>query len=619
MAKSKRWFGVMIVCLGAAGCGGGGDGGPSSTISLTPTTSNINDTGEMTTLNISVTSEGVAGTGDVMLSAPAGSFGASAKMTTVTLANGMASVPYSCTLASDAGCTGNVTITARWTNRVTSTIIRVGGGVVVTDGGMVDAQGDSGIVSGASWVSTRCGGANCTIMGIKNSGFNESAQVTFRFADSANNPIQNAAVTFTIMNPPAGTMISPTTTTNMMGLATANVTSGLNIGVFTVRAETVAGGMTIAANSPDIGIRGAKTANEGFRLSCTTVNIPAHVAPAPPRVEADTCLVVLVDRYNNPVGTGTSVNFKSEAGTIPNNIATKAYDPATSNVDEGRATVTFSTAGTYPPVDVPPYPAAAGQFPRARVLEPSRMIGALTLNPRDSLVTVIAYLRGEEKFFDDNANGTRDTAERFIDQPEAFVDANDNGTWDVGETYIDDAPANGRWDNRNGTWDADTTIWTETRLLYSDRPVQATQYSFFATPTFAAACPGGLAKGASVIGSALFRDQYFNIPVAAGTMFTSAHTATKGMAATINTNHLDGYGFAYERRLVNVVDQTDCLTATPICEWKPLFYEWESPIVGVRVTGASAADITACQDDTVSASVTVLGVTTSVSMTGGIL
>src|SRR5262249_37547744 len=153
----------------------------------------------------------------------------------------------------------------------------------------------------------------------------------------------------------------------------------------------------------------------------------------------------------------TAVNFLSEAGTIQFTVNTVAYP----NPDEGTANVPFSTRGPYQLMaDTDPLSADASQWPSPRVAEPSLFWSGRTRNPRDGLVTLIAFTRGEEYFDDNNQNGVWDSGERFIDQGELFVDANDNGLWDPGEDYFD-ANHNGVYDGPNGTYDSDTTVWTE--------------------------------------------------------------------------------------------------------------------------------------------------------------
>jgi hypothetical protein len=91
-------------------------------------------------------------------------------------------------------------------------------------------------------------------------------------------------------------------------------------------------------------------------------------------------------------------------------------------------------------------------------------------------------VRGEEGFVDGSSGCPRDGVyqgpgsgvagcaaggENFIDLGEPFVDSNDNGQWDPGEAY-DDVNNDGRWNGPNGSWDADTTIWAQARILYTD-------------------------------------------------------------------------------------------------------------------------------------------------------
>jgi hypothetical protein len=109
----------------------------------------------------------------------------------------------------------------------------------------------------------------------------------------------------------------------------------------------------------------------------------------------------------------------------------------------------------------------------------------ITHNPRDGLVTVIAYAQGEEGFFDGSNGCPADgkynpplsagcpLGEKFVDLGEPFVDIDDDGERDsiangdlFDEPYID-VNNNGIWDGPNGAWDANTTIWAETRILYT--------------------------------------------------------------------------------------------------------------------------------------------------------
>lgn len=92
-------------------------------------------------------------------------------------------------------------------------------------------------------------------------------------------------------------------------------------------------------------------------------------------------------------------------------------------------------------------------------------------NPRDNLVTIVAWTEGEERFVDDNGNGTFDTGELFTDLTEPFVDADDDGTRGPQEEFVD-TNGNGQWDGKNGRWDAETRIWTQQRVLWTGIPAE---------------------------------------------------------------------------------------------------------------------------------------------------
>jgi hypothetical protein len=466
-------------------------------------------------------------------------------------------------------------------------------------------------------VSTTCGGQSCTIMGVNGSGFNEQAQVGFKVVDSSGNPATGVSVSFSIPNAPSGTTVSPSGVTNAQGIATATVSAGPVIGAIVVKAVAIPN--RVQVDSANIGIRGAKVSNQGFSLACDLVNIAVYASASPPAAFNVPCRVKVVDRYNNPVGTGTTVNFKVEAGNIENAVATKAYTASGSNADEGTGVVRFNTTGgTFFPVDVDPLDADPNQSPFPREPEPRGPYGNLIGNPRDGLVTIIAYTRGEEWFDDTNNNGARDSGEQFIDQGEPFVDSNDNGIRDTGETYIDEAPADGQWNGPNGTWDNNTSIWTETRMLYTGRPSSLAGRVYITPGQFSGFCPDGVAKGDMTYVQMFFGDDFFNRPQASGTGFNASHTANKGTVRVLSAGLLDAYGFGMERRLLNSSGGV-CVAASPLCLWRMLFTTWGRGYVSdAEIKGAPTTDTKGCENDNVLLSTTVVNVTTTTNTVGAI-
>jgi hypothetical protein len=454
-------------------------------------------------------------------------------------------------------------------------------------------------------------------MGIRGSGFNEQATVTFRVVDSTNTPARGVRVNFSLTNPPLGTTVTPSGVTDSTGTVTTNIAVGRVIGVFTVQATVIPNSVQI--NSPPIGLRGAKPSNQGMVLDCTPHNIAAYVAPQPPADLPSSCRVTLVDRFGNPVGTGAAVNFKSEAGVVPSTINTIAFNPSAPDPAEGTGNFTFRSGGPFATLlDVPPLGPLPSQWPFPRTQEPSVISGSLTRNPRDGLLTIIAYTRGEEYFHDNNDNGVWDPGELFIDQGEPFVDSNDDGIWQAGELYFD-ANGNGRYDGPNGTYDADTYVWTETRILYSGRPVADSAYTYINPTPYAILCNGGVPRGGLVFADAHFGDLNLNIPQSSGTAFAVVTQPTPG-SATIGGALLDGYGFGMERRLIDSTSFTACNPASStICIWRVLFGDWGAGFVGsVTINGQAVTNPPGCTNAILGVKATVLSVDLTVYANGGI-
>lgn len=465
-------------------------------------------------------------------------------------------------------------------------------------GGYVDSgdSRDSGVVQGEpadiAHLSTLCGTSSCGIMGIRKSGFQELADVSFVVKDSAGKPVSGVQVKFELESPPQGTEFlgdaanggaaggsTVTIKTDATGKATARVQSGVTLGVFVVTATVNA---NLQAKSPAIGVRGVTPANRGFTLQCALKNLAAYVDPLPPKALKTNCTATLVDRFNNPVGKPTTINLKVEAGAIPSSVQSIAFNAAGSNSDEGKASVEFSTVGTFPALDVSPL---AGESSEGGV------------NQRDGLVTILAYVAGEEAFDDNNSNGQWDAGENFIDQGEPFVDSNDNNQWDPGEFYADVAPSNGKYDPPNMVWDKQTTIWTTTYILYSGTMTR----SEIVTPTVNV--PVNSVKKVY----ASFADARFNPPQSAqATSFTFSRAGVRGSANAVFEPVLDGYGFQLIRALYDATDPSvGCNAAVARCQWLTKFTFGKPYTLGATatLTGANTAGTGETQELTFGATV----------------
>ncbi len=325
-------------------------------------------------------------------------------------------------------------------------------------------------------------GAQPPILGVKGYGFNELSKLTFKVTDSRGQPFPaGTPVTFSIPHPVRGVSLEPhVALTNDEGECSTLLRSGTEAAPVSVRAEvSLSDTAKLQVDSPAIPIVGVYPSTRGMSLSCERKNVPALIDADQVNSYMDIevpCTVRLQDRFGNPVGLATTVSFRAEAGSIVGAIDTVGLQPdtpTTASTELGLGTTIFSTFGVLPqdvdPIDGVPDRDPAKAIPR----EPRwRSPSGRTVNPRDGLVTIIAYTQGEEWYLDVNDNGQYDPGEPFEDMSEPFVDANDNGQRDPGETFIDVAMSgvegpNGRWDPPNGQWDRVTVIWTEARVLYS--------------------------------------------------------------------------------------------------------------------------------------------------------
>jgi hypothetical protein len=234
------------------------------------------------------------------------------------------------------------------------------------------------------------------------------------------------------------------------GQASIELYSSIYPGVATVLANTDMGD----AASVTVEFVAMRPSGRVLSFECDAVNIGALVQPVPDH--AVPCHLVMQDRDGASIDPRSlppgDFGFIAEAGQI---------QPAV--VDDGYGNVYFlytARGGGSAPLDVEPIeqePSRAGDTGGTR-------------NPRDGLVTLVAWVRGEEGFHDINSNGLFEPSqgETFTDVGEPFVDVDDDGVFDPGsgDTY-QDVDGNGRYTDANGTWDEDAVIWAAFKILWT--------------------------------------------------------------------------------------------------------------------------------------------------------
>ncbi|HLL02391.1 MAG TPA: Ig-like domain-containing protein [Myxococcaceae bacterium] len=398
-------------------------------------------------------------------------------------------------------------------------------------------------------------GSAKTLLGLASSGRETTTPITFRVQNSAQQPVPGIEVSFEVSGA-AGATVTPTSVTNNMGEATTTLRSGDNVGVAIVRAIVTATKNStpdVSANHPGTPIVGGKPSDRGLAVDCVQKNLGVLHAIPPPRDVETICSAKLVDRFGNPVGLTTSVQWYPESGSISSPVDSRPQMGNTPSADTGEAVTTFQTRSNFPPYAVTPLPG-------------ERFLGSATnpadRNPRDMAVTVIAVVAGEEDFYDGSGsagilNGRWDPGEWFVDLGEPLVDRNDNGVWDPGEFYIDTerincadptAPArqNGKWDSPNGCWDSNTQIWRPIHLVYTGPLVQ----DFTLSPPQPA---NGYFVPVNGLVDVNFRwaDAYFNRLSPDGASFTVTKTGNRGsarvQAGAPNTFDYGGFNIAYRK------------------------------------------------------------------------
>lgn len=331
-----------------------------------------------TSVTVNVTSGGVAMTTPqtVTFSSACAASGKAVLGSVVTV-NGVATGSYR-----DNGCAGTDTVTAS-----------VSGGLATSSTALTVTAPTTGSIQYVS--------ATPTNIGLKGSGGVNTAQVSFKVADSGGNPISGKTVTFGLSTSVGGiTLASPTGISDAAGLVFAVVNSGNVSTPVRVTASTPGAtlGTTLTSQSSQLSITTGIADQTGFSLAASTLNIEG--------LSHDGITTVmtarLADHFKNPAPDGTTVNFTTEAGSIVGTCSTVA----------GGCSATLTSQG---------------------------------LRPTNGRVTILAYAVGEESFVDLNGNGVADLTPNEMldinanstDLAEAFVDYDENGSRNASEPFVD--------------------------------------------------------------------------------------------------------------------------------------------------------------------------------------
>jgi hypothetical protein len=552
-------------------------------------------------------------TGSVVISVPRGTLmGAPAASVTMPLGpDGSATVDYACNEATDPLCNGKQDVKATWNGVEGVGSVVFGRMVIKTDGGASSSGGSSGTSSSGGpkdagmdgpsappanlkYENMKCGGVECFFLGAKGSTYNEAATVAFTVKDDKDQPVRNARVKLTLEDSPPDLVMSQASDfTDDQGRIRGLLTSGTGLGVFRVKAvaQDVA---DLSALSVPIGIRASTPSNQALSFSCAAQNLAVWAQNAPPSSipMLTQCKFKLTDRLNNPVGRKLQVRFLTESGAVSGDANSKEWSPGGDNSQEGEGTITFNTNAKFPPRDVPPFPG-----------EPSNG----TKNPRDGVVTLIAFVRGAEFFTDSNSNGQYDLGEPFVDQGEPFVDENDDNVFQPGiENFVDD-DNDGQYTPPNGKWDGGGLIWADTRITYSG----------VAIPQWVPGLPFSIPKKGATEVALISGDERFNVTSLNQSNWSVARVfGTKGNFSFTPDPKVEDFGFNLLRERVDVTvaePHPPCGSALR-CEWRTKLSNFASKN-RLGVAKIIAPD-TETESQTIRAKVTVNATTTELDLSG---
>ncbi len=288
-----------------------------------------------------------------------------------------------------------------------------------------------------------------------------NAEVEFETETGSFDPVDDGVTTITIATNSEGLAIVPLYSPMTQGQT--QVTASFydeNEGVDAIDHITITFGPPQAGNLP---VQGR------FQLDCSHLNVGALRSPKP---DINVPCTLTAQTVGGDVLSVESFNvfYLAEAGTLSTVTGETDYN------------VLYSVQGGHSgPVDVEP---VSG--------EPSR-VGSLgeEYNPRDGVVTLLAFTAGTEAWTDVNGNGVRDSNEPFEDIGEPFLDEDDNGVYDLGEEYFD-TDGDGEWTGPNGQFDEDTMITAQAKIIWSGELKEAADAARLETqPTNTTISDGG--------------------------------------------------------------------------------------------------------------------------------
>jgi hypothetical protein len=186
-------------------------------------------------------------------------------------------------------------------------------------------------------------------IGVVSTGQTEQSELAFIVTDSTGRPLDannTAEVTFRASdNSPSGAEVSPkSVSTDANGIARTTLTSGTDVGVAQVIAETAVNGTTINSKPIAVAIEAGLPVqnNFTFKVGDGTQNMVAESG------NKTNLIIYAGDKHGNPVPEGTPISLTTDKGIVTANTTTDVNGEATASYtasgSSGMATITAETS-----------------------------------------------------------------------------------------------------------------------------------------------------------------------------------------------------------------------------------------------------------------------------------
>ncbi len=291
--------------------------------------------------------------------------------------------------------------------------------------------------------------ASPTTIFLAGSGGATQSQLIFKVVNATGGALQGVDVRLSLVNTSTdvsldtlGSQVAVVKTTDLAGQVTVPVFSGAVPSPVQVKAVLVANN-SIETTSSILTVASGRAAQSRSSAALSVFSIEGF------DIDGRTSVVTmsLGDRQGNPVPDGTVVNFVTEGGVMI---------PATCVTAGGNSQCNVSVRA---------------QNPR----------------PANGIVTVLAYVQGEEDFVDANFNNKYDVGESFTDLGNAYRDDNDSGTYDAGEFTVPRSGSStctgglaGRANTCDGLWGA-ADVRAVAKVIFASSAVSITTTAASAT------------------------------------------------------------------------------------------------------------------------------------------